>query len=185
MRVRIRRFSSVELGATQQSRKTERVEVNDRKSQGQGRAVGDAPRSMRAAHGLSRSRSANVPLAQFHKPHPYPLPLLPGQRISMKDFHFFRFTSGKIVEHWNQVAVVWMLRAAHPLRFPKGGHRERKSKSPGDHSGLKLPDAARPTLAGTGRCLSISTLLSPGRPSSEWRNARSFDSAQRFSFANR
>jgi steroid delta-isomerase-like uncharacterized protein len=27
-----------------------------------------------------------------------------GKRISMKDFHFFRFRNGKIVEHWNQVA---------------------------------------------------------------------------------
>ena len=27
-----------------------------------------------------------------------------GKRISMKDFHFFRFQNGKIVEHWNQVA---------------------------------------------------------------------------------
>jgi predicted ester cyclase len=26
-----------------------------------------------------------------------------GKRISMKDFHFFRFKNGKIVEHWNQV----------------------------------------------------------------------------------
>ena len=26
-----------------------------------------------------------------------------GKRISMKDFHFFRFEAGKIVEHWNQV----------------------------------------------------------------------------------
>lgn len=28
-----------------------------------------------------------------------------GKRISMKDFHFFRFQNGKIVEHWNQVAL--------------------------------------------------------------------------------
>jgi len=27
-----------------------------------------------------------------------------GKRINMKDFHFFRFQNGKIVEHWNQVA---------------------------------------------------------------------------------
>jgi steroid delta-isomerase-like uncharacterized protein len=26
-----------------------------------------------------------------------------GKRIDMKDFHFFRFSGGKIVEHWNQV----------------------------------------------------------------------------------
>ena len=28
-----------------------------------------------------------------------------GKRISIKDFHFFRFRDGKIVEHWNQVAL--------------------------------------------------------------------------------
>jgi steroid delta-isomerase-like uncharacterized protein len=28
-----------------------------------------------------------------------------GKQISMKDFHFFRFQDGKIVEHWNQVAL--------------------------------------------------------------------------------
>ena len=28
-----------------------------------------------------------------------------GKPISMKDFHFFRFRDGKIVEHWNQVAL--------------------------------------------------------------------------------
>ena len=27
-----------------------------------------------------------------------------GKRISMKDFHFFRFSNGKIVEHWNSVS---------------------------------------------------------------------------------
>jgi predicted ester cyclase len=27
-----------------------------------------------------------------------------GKQIRMKDFHFFRFHDGKIVEHWNQVA---------------------------------------------------------------------------------
>ena len=27
-----------------------------------------------------------------------------GKQIRMKDFHFFRFRDGKIVEHWNQVA---------------------------------------------------------------------------------
>lgn len=26
-----------------------------------------------------------------------------GKPISMKDFHFFRFEAGKIVEHWNQI----------------------------------------------------------------------------------
>ena len=29
-----------------------------------------------------------------------------GRRISMKDFHFFRFQNGKIVEHWNSVTIV-------------------------------------------------------------------------------
>ena len=29
-----------------------------------------------------------------------------GGRISMKDFHFFRFQNGKIVEHWNSVTIV-------------------------------------------------------------------------------
>jgi steroid delta-isomerase-like uncharacterized protein len=29
-----------------------------------------------------------------------------GKRIEMKDFHFFRFANGKIVEHWNQVGFV-------------------------------------------------------------------------------
>jgi steroid delta-isomerase-like uncharacterized protein len=29
-----------------------------------------------------------------------------GTRIFMKDFHFFRFFDGKIVEHWNQISVV-------------------------------------------------------------------------------
>lgn len=28
-----------------------------------------------------------------------------GKQISMKDFHFFRFRDGKIVEHWNQAAL--------------------------------------------------------------------------------
>ncbi|HEY6257665.1 MAG TPA: ester cyclase [Xanthobacteraceae bacterium] len=28
-----------------------------------------------------------------------------GKRISMKDFHFFRFSNGKIVEHWNQIGL--------------------------------------------------------------------------------
>ena len=29
-----------------------------------------------------------------------------GRRISMKDFHFFRFQNGKIIEHWNSVTIV-------------------------------------------------------------------------------
>jgi steroid delta-isomerase-like uncharacterized protein len=28
-----------------------------------------------------------------------------GKKIHMKDFHFFRFSGGKVVEHWNQVNV--------------------------------------------------------------------------------
>jgi steroid delta-isomerase-like uncharacterized protein len=28
-----------------------------------------------------------------------------GGQIRLKDFHFFRFSDGKIVEHWNQVSV--------------------------------------------------------------------------------
>jgi len=29
-----------------------------------------------------------------------------GEPIRMKDFHFFRFAGGKIVEHWNSVSFV-------------------------------------------------------------------------------
>ncbi len=28
-----------------------------------------------------------------------------GQRIQMRDFHFFRFANGKVVEHWNSVSL--------------------------------------------------------------------------------
>jgi steroid delta-isomerase-like uncharacterized protein len=28
-----------------------------------------------------------------------------GRKIRMKDFHFFRFSGGRVVEHWNQVNV--------------------------------------------------------------------------------
>jgi steroid delta-isomerase-like uncharacterized protein len=28
-----------------------------------------------------------------------------GKRISMRDFHFFRFANGKIIEHWNSVSL--------------------------------------------------------------------------------
>ena len=28
-----------------------------------------------------------------------------GRKIRMKDFHFFRFQNGKIVEHWNSVTI--------------------------------------------------------------------------------
>src|SRR5579864_1028308 len=79
MRVRIRRFSSVERDAFQQSRKTERVEVSNRKRRRQGRTVGDSPWSMGTADGLSRESSADVPLAQLHIPHLLSLPLLPDQ----------------------------------------------------------------------------------------------------------
>ena len=29
-----------------------------------------------------------------------------GQRITFKDFHFFKFSDGKVVEHWNQFGIV-------------------------------------------------------------------------------
>jgi steroid delta-isomerase-like uncharacterized protein len=28
-----------------------------------------------------------------------------GKRINLRDFHFFRFANGKIVEHWNSVSL--------------------------------------------------------------------------------
>ena len=28
-----------------------------------------------------------------------------GKRVELKDFHFFRFSDGKIAEHWNQVSM--------------------------------------------------------------------------------
>jgi predicted ester cyclase len=28
-----------------------------------------------------------------------------GRRITFKDFHFFRFSGGKVVERWNQISV--------------------------------------------------------------------------------
>jgi steroid delta-isomerase-like uncharacterized protein len=28
-----------------------------------------------------------------------------GKKINFKDFHFFRFADGKVVEHWNQVGI--------------------------------------------------------------------------------
>jgi hypothetical protein len=59
MRVRIGRFSSVELEHVQQPGKTERVEVSHRKCRLQGRAVSQTPGTMRTASGLSRQgRSA-------------------------------------------------------------------------------------------------------------------------------
>src|SRR6266699_7222865 len=77
MRVRIRRFSSVELEHIEQPRKTERIEVSNRKGGLQGRAVGQTPGTMRTAGGLSREGRSDVPLAQLLKPHLAALPLLP------------------------------------------------------------------------------------------------------------
>src|ERR1035437_4195806 len=77
MRVRIRRFSSVELEYVQQPRKTDRIEVSNRKCGLQGRAVGQTPGTMRAASGLSREGRSDIPLAQLRKPHLAALPLLP------------------------------------------------------------------------------------------------------------
>src|SRR6266852_5921591 len=77
MRVRIRRFSSVELGHVQQPWKTERIEVSKREGGLQGRAVGQMPGTMRTAGGLSREGRSDVPLAQLSKPHLATLPLLP------------------------------------------------------------------------------------------------------------
>jgi predicted ester cyclase len=28
-----------------------------------------------------------------------------GKRINMRDFHFFRFADGKMVEHWSSVSL--------------------------------------------------------------------------------
>src|SRR5437870_11572117 len=77
MGVRIRRFSSVELEYVQQPRKTERIEVSNRKGGLQGGAVGQTPGTMRTASGLSREGRSDVPLAQLLKPHLAALPLLP------------------------------------------------------------------------------------------------------------
>ncbi len=63
MRVRIRRFSSVELEYVQQPRKTARIEVSNRKCGLQSRAVGQAPGSMGTAGGLCREVMSDVPLA--------------------------------------------------------------------------------------------------------------------------
>src|SRR5258708_12341881 len=77
MRVRIRRFSSVELEHVQQPRKTERIEVSNRKCGLQGRAVGQTPGTMRAAGGLSREGNAEIPPTHPPQPHPAPPPLVP------------------------------------------------------------------------------------------------------------
>ena len=69
MRVRIGRFSSVERERVRQPTKTERIEVSNRKCGRQGRAVGQTPGTVGTAGGLSREVSADVRLAQFHKPH--------------------------------------------------------------------------------------------------------------------
>src|SRR5439155_22364950 len=63
MRVRIRRFSSVELESVQQPRKTARIEVSNRKCGMQSRAVGQAPGPMGTAGGLCREVMSDVPLA--------------------------------------------------------------------------------------------------------------------------
>jgi hypothetical protein len=63
MRVRIRRFSSVELDGIKQSRKTKRVEVSSRKGDGQGGTVRQPPRPMGTTGGLCRKVSSDVPLA--------------------------------------------------------------------------------------------------------------------------
>jgi hypothetical protein len=54
MRVRIRRFSSVELESVHQPGKTERVEVSNGKGDVQGRAIGQTPGTTGAAGGFSR-----------------------------------------------------------------------------------------------------------------------------------
>jgi hypothetical protein len=69
MRVRIRRFSSVKLKCFKQSWNTERVEVGNRKGVLQSRTDRQTPRAMGTAGGWSREVSADVPLAQFRKPH--------------------------------------------------------------------------------------------------------------------
>src|SRR6266496_3006305 len=89
MRVRIRRFSSVELGRIQQPRKTERIEVSNRKCRLQGRAVGQTPGTMRTAGGLSREGRSDVPLAQFLKPHLATFPLLPDHGSQPASHPFF------------------------------------------------------------------------------------------------
>jgi hypothetical protein len=63
VRVRIRRFSSVELEYVQQPRKTERIEVSNRKCGLQGRAVGQTPGPMGTAGGLCREGMSDIPLA--------------------------------------------------------------------------------------------------------------------------
>src|SRR5271169_5607118 len=90
MRVRIRRFSSVELKQIQQSRKTERIEVSNRKCGLQGRAVGQTPGTMRTAGGLSRKGRSDVPLAQLFKPHLATLPLLPDHGSQPAPYPFLQ-----------------------------------------------------------------------------------------------
>jgi hypothetical protein len=79
MRVRIRRFSSVQLKHIEQPWKPERVEVSDRKGVLQGRTVRQMPRAMGTAGGLSREVNADIPLARFRKAHLAAFPLLPDQ----------------------------------------------------------------------------------------------------------
>jgi steroid delta-isomerase-like uncharacterized protein len=39
-----------------------------------------------------------------------------GKKISMKDFHFFRFSGGKVVEHWNQLNVFEIMQQLNAVR---------------------------------------------------------------------
>src|SRR6266568_2746441 len=100
LRVRIRRFSSVELEHIEQPRKTERIEVSNRKGGLQGRAVGQTPGTMRAASGLSRKGRSDVPLAQLLKPHLATLPLLPDHGSQPASHPFFQPTQhrGRLAE---------------------------------------------------------------------------------------
>jgi len=75
MRVRIRRFSSVERKCFKQSCTTERVELGNRKDVWQSRTVHQTPRAMGTAGGLSCKVSADVPLAQFRKTAPSRAPI--------------------------------------------------------------------------------------------------------------
>ena len=63
MRVRIRRFSAVELKHVHQPWETEGVEVSNGKGGLQGRAAGHTPGTVDAAGGLSREGNADVPWA--------------------------------------------------------------------------------------------------------------------------
>jgi hypothetical protein len=79
MRFGIRRFRSVELKGFKQSWNTERVEEGNRNAILQSRTARQTPRAMGTAGDLSREVSADVPLAQFRKPHLAGLPVLPDR----------------------------------------------------------------------------------------------------------